>query len=189
VLGRKNTIDAAQRLVPILTPGDLNELHFKAVRAQRRMLERNESLPANCSDDVSLKDCHNLVCKAASTVKEEYLQEVDQDSVLLHGDLKGEHILIGPDGSVSAVLDWSDSCIGPPSVDIEGLVISVGACAAVEIGLRAGYKKTTCTEGLFMARCNTLIRLDDRLYGEETESPIPLLRNQLSKAFASWKSQ
>ena len=103
--------------------------------------------------------------------------------VLLHGDLKGEHILVSPTGAVTAVLDWYDACTGSPSIDIEGLIISVGAAAVIRIANGVGYYQKTCALGLLMARCNTLLRLDGRFNGSDEDSPLDLLTRQLQRAF------
>ncbi|MDA3627289.1 aminoglycoside 3'-phosphotransferase/choline kinase family protein [Saccharopolyspora sp. WRP15-2] len=101
---------------------------------------------------------------------------------LLHADLKGEHLLVDEHGSVSGVLDWTDAEFGDPATDIAGLAISVGSAAAVRIAERAGYSADTNARGLVFARCDTLIRLDDRLHGAD-DSPERLLRAQLRRAW------
>lgn len=103
------------------------------------------------------------------------------ETVLLHGDLKGEHIVQPP--QVTGILDWADSTIGPASVDIEGLVIAGGSAMAVRIAVATGYAYDVCVTGIMMARCNTLIRLDNRLNGSDSESPVLLLWKQLQRAF------
>lgn len=52
-------------------------------------------------------------------------------AVVIHNDLKGEHLTVTPDGRVRGALDWSDAVIGDPAEDIAGLSIAVGARAAV----------------------------------------------------------
>ncbi|MEV0702753.1 aminoglycoside phosphotransferase family protein [Saccharopolyspora sp. NPDC050389] len=102
--------------------------------------------------------------------------------VLLHADLKGEHLLVDESGAISGVLDWTDAEIGDPATDVAGLVISVGAPAAARIAERAGCGEDVLVRGLVLARCDTLIRLDDRLNGDD-DSPEPLLRDQLARAW------
>lgn len=106
--------------------------------------------------------------------------------VLLHGDLKGEHLFTTSDGHLSGVIDWTDACIGSPSIDIEGIAISVGASMAARVGLKAGYVKSLVEYGIFLARCNTVLRLARRLRGED-DSPIDLLRIQLRRAFQEYE--
>lgn len=38
--------------------------------------------------------------------------------VLVHGDLHLRHLLVGPDGLASAVIDWGDACLADPAVDL-----------------------------------------------------------------------
>ncbi|MYR63872.1 phosphotransferase, partial [Streptomyces sp. SID625] len=52
-------------------------------------------------------------------------------AVLVHHDLKGEHLVLSPDGRVRGVLDWTDAVIGDPAEDIAGLALAVGSPAAV----------------------------------------------------------
>jgi aminoglycoside phosphotransferase (APT) family kinase protein len=40
---------------------------------------------------------------------------------LIHGDLEAEHLLLDDSGSLAAVLDWSDVCLGDPARDLGGL--------------------------------------------------------------------
>jgi aminoglycoside phosphotransferase (APT) family kinase protein len=102
--------------------------------------------------------------------------------VLLHGDLKGEHLLLDEHGAISGVLDWTDAEFGDPATDIAGLAISIGAKAATRTARRAGYCEAACAAGLYLARCDTVIRLDDRLQGADG-GPEPLLRRQLARAW------
>ncbi|MFF2025172.1 aminoglycoside phosphotransferase family protein [Streptomyces sp. NPDC058171] len=102
--------------------------------------------------------------------------------VVVHGDLKGEHLRVTGDGHVCGVLDWTDAFVGDPAQDIGGLCISVGAPAAVRAATLAGYGARECLRGLWLARCDTVIRLADRLHGSD-DSPVPLLRTQLARAW------
>ncbi|MFI9722118.1 phosphotransferase family protein [Streptomyces sp. NPDC052396] len=103
--------------------------------------------------------------------------------VLVHHDLKGEHLLVAAGGRVHGVLDWTDAVIGDPAEDIAGLTIAVGAAAAVRVAAAAGYGPALCARGLALARCDTLVRLAGRLYGGD-DSPLPLLRAQRDRAWA-----
>jgi aminoglycoside phosphotransferase (APT) family kinase protein len=38
--------------------------------------------------------------------------------VLVHGDLHVRHLLVGSDGRASGVIDWGDSCLADPAVDL-----------------------------------------------------------------------
>ncbi|MFD4645351.1 aminoglycoside phosphotransferase family protein [Streptomyces sp. NPDC058441] len=103
-------------------------------------------------------------------------------AVVVHHDLKGEHLTVTPDGRVRGVLDWSDAVIGDPAEDIAGLSIAVGARAAVRAATLAGYGARASLRGLWLARCDTLVRLGERLHGTD-DSPVPLLRTQLERAW------
>ncbi|MEU5977907.1 phosphotransferase [Streptomyces sp. NPDC047315] len=102
--------------------------------------------------------------------------------VLLHNDLKGEHLLVDEDGALTGVLDWTDAALGDPAEDIAGLALSVGASAAVRAAALASYGPQVCLRGLWLARCDTLLNLADALYGQD-DSPIPLLRSQRGRAW------
>lgn len=100
-----------------------------------------------------------------------------QGDVILRADFKGEHIFIDPrEDRVLGVIDWSDAATGDPAVDINGLAISVGASSAVAIGRLAGYFFSVARRGVFLARCETILRLGDRLNGEDPDSRESLLR-------------
>ncbi|GAA2223101.1 hypothetical protein GCM10010232_04480 [Streptomyces amakusaensis] len=104
------------------------------------------------------------------------------ERVLLHNDLKGEHLLIDEDGGVSGVLDWTDAVTGDPAEDIAGLAITVGALAAVRVTVGAQYTAAQAARALTLCRCDTLLRLANRLY-QGDDSPLPLLRAQLRRAW------
>ncbi|MBO2453038.1 aminoglycoside phosphotransferase family protein [Actinomadura barringtoniae] len=104
----------------------------------------------------------------------------DRPPVLLHNDLKGEHLLVDEAGRVSGVLDWTDAAVGDPAEDVAGLAISVGAEAAARVA--AAYGPEVVARGLFLARCDTLIRLSERLLGED-DSPLELLHVQRERAW------
>ncbi|MDV7223970.1 aminoglycoside phosphotransferase family protein, partial [Streptomyces prunicolor] len=50
--------------------------------------------------------------------------------------------------------------------------------AAVRAATLAGYGARPCLRGLWLARCDTVVRLADHLKGRDAE-PVPLLRTQL----------
>ncbi|KAK3191945.1 hypothetical protein K4F52_001988 [Lecanicillium sp. MT-2017a] len=101
--------------------------------------------------------------------------------VLLHADFKGEHIFVDSAGQLTGVIDWSDACIGHPSIDIGGIAISIGATAAARVGITAGYSREIVAKGVFLARCNLTILLDQLLNGDD-DSPEWLVRIQLKRA-------
>ncbi|WP_367326114.1 aminoglycoside phosphotransferase family protein [Streptomyces sp. HUAS ZL42] len=103
-------------------------------------------------------------------------------AVLVHHDLKGEHLVVSADGRVRGVLDWTDAVIGDPAEDIAGLALAVGSGAAVRAATLAGYGARPCLRGLWLARCDTVVHLAARLEGHDT-GPLPLLRTQLRRAW------
>jgi len=99
---------------------------------------------------------------------------------LVHGDLKGEHVLVDH-GRVSGVLDWTDAELGDPATDVAGLAIAVGAEAAELVAVAAGHDRHTRRRGLRLARWDAILRLEERLSGRDV-GPLPLLRRQLQRA-------
>ncbi|MEU6391066.1 aminoglycoside phosphotransferase family protein [Streptomyces sp. NPDC046939] len=105
------------------------------------------------------------------------------DPVLVHHGLKGGHLRVDRGGRVRGVLDWTGAAAGDPAEDIAGLAGAVGARAAVRSATLAGYGPRVCLRGLWLARCDTLLRLADRLHGDDADSPVPLLRTRLERAW------
>lgn len=103
-------------------------------------------------------------------------------AVLIHHDLRGEHLVVSADGRVRGVLDWTGATVADPAEDIAGLALAIGAGPAVRAATLAGYGARPCLRGLWLARCDTVIRLMDRLNGRDT-GPIPPLRIQLGHAW------
>lgn len=103
-------------------------------------------------------------------------------AVLVHHALTGNHLVVSADGRVRGVLGWADTVLGDPAEDIAGLALAVGSPAAVRAATLAGYGARPCLRGLWLARCDALVRLADRLDGKG-ESPPPLLRAQLRHAW------
>lgn len=40
------------------------------------------------------------------------------EPVVVHGDLHLRHLLVGPDGLATGVIDWGDSCLADPALDL-----------------------------------------------------------------------
>ncbi|GCD94780.1 aminoglycoside phosphotransferase family protein [Embleya hyalina] len=159
-LARVTEADAVGVGLPVVAPRSMAELRAPAEAAARRLTTDGEfdgtPLRGPSADPVS--------------------------SVVVHADLKGEHLMVGSGGRVRGVLDWTDAVVGDPAEDIAGLAIAVGAAAAVRVAAGAGYGPRSWARGLALARHDTLIRLADRLYGTD-DSPIPLLRAQRDRAW------
>ncbi|GAA3142487.1 hypothetical protein GCM10010521_31450 [Streptomyces rameus] len=103
-------------------------------------------------------------------------------AVLTHHGLTGAHVVVSGDGRVRGVLDWTAAVLGDPAEDIAGLAVAVGAPAAVRAATLAGYSARPCLRGLWLARCDTVVRLTDRLEGR-ADGPLPLLRAQLRRVW------
>lgn len=98
--------------------------------------------------------------------------------VLLHADFKGEHLLVDSTGQLSGVLDWSDAAVGDASLDVEGLVVAIGAQKATQVARQAAVSAVAVERGVFLARCHTAMRLDALLNWGEPSGPELLLRHQ-----------
>ncbi|MGY4926812.1 aminoglycoside phosphotransferase family protein [Streptomyces sp. 900105755] len=154
--------------VPRTPPRSLEALRRMAVPAAERLAAADEFDPSRLLQ---------LTPPGASQ-----LAAQPGTAVLVHHDLKGEHLVVSADGRVRGVLDWTDAAVGDPAEDIAGLALAVGSGAAVRAATLAGYGARPCLRGLWLARCDTVIRLTDRLEGRD-DSPLPLLRTQLRRAW------
>ncbi|MBX7549320.1 aminoglycoside phosphotransferase family protein [Streptomyces sp. NPDC055966] len=154
--------------VPRVAPRSLEALRRMAVAAAERLAAADEFDPARL---------HQLTPPGAAQ-----LAAQAGGAVLVHHDLKGEHLVVSADGRVRGVLDWTDAAVADPAEDIAGLVLAVGSGAAVRAATLAGYGARPCLRGLWLARCDTVLRLTDRLEGRD-DSPLPLLRTQLGRAW------
>jgi aminoglycoside phosphotransferase (APT) family kinase protein len=153
---------------------DPRNMLSSAQNAWRRLILQGQIQSSVLSVDCLLADF--------DIVLEEH--SVGGPNVLLHADLKGEHVIVDPtDTSVVGVLDWTDTGLGSPAIDICGLAITVGSTMALRISQRAGCSHSAAWTGVFIARCETLVRLDARLNGDDSDSPESLLRRQLFRAF------
>ncbi|CAL9560723.1 hypothetical protein SUDANB58_04636 [Streptomyces sp. enrichment culture] len=154
--------------VPRTAPRDLRALRRAAERAARRLAEADEFDPAPLT---------RLTPSATAQ-----LAAQQGGPVLVHHALTGEHLAVGADGRVRAVLGWGDAVVGDPAEDIAGLARAVGAPAAVRAATLAGYGARPCLRGLWLARCDTVVRLAAALTGRAPAPPAPL-RSQLRRAW------
>lgn len=169
----KQTPVEAVRVIGICDaePVNLNELRGRADKAWQRLCSggRVEDLRRDVDVEEALQQPEGVGFAA-------------YEPVLLHADLKGEHIFIDVNtGHVRGVIDWSDACIGHPSVDIHGLAISIGTTAAARVASMAGYSEDIVARGIFAARCYSTICLHAILY-ETDDSPEWLVRLQLQRS-------
>jgi hypothetical protein len=103
-------------------------------------------------------------------------------AVLVHHGLRGERLVVSADGRVRGILDWTHAVVGDPAEDIAGLARAVGSPAAVRAATLAGYAARPCLRGLWLARCDTVVRLAESLAGRDA-GPLPLLGVQLRRAW------
>ncbi|NGO13729.1 aminoglycoside phosphotransferase family protein [Streptomyces sp. HC44] len=156
--------------VPRVAPRSLEALRAAAARAAEQLAE---------ADEFDAARLQQLTAPAAVQ-----LAAQPQGAVLVHHDLGGGHLVVSADGRVRGVLGWADAVVGDPAEDIAGLALAVGAPAAVRAATLAGYGARPCLRGLWLARCDALIRLADRLQGRGS-GPLPPLRSQLDR---SWEA-
>ncbi|MGW0576212.1 aminoglycoside phosphotransferase family protein, partial [Streptomyces sp. NPDC002920] len=154
--------------VPRAAPRSLDALRRMAVAAAQRLARADEFDPPRL-DQLTPPGAVQLAAQPAI-------------AVLVHHQLRGEHLVVSADGRVRGVLDWTDAVLGDPAEDIAGLALAVGSGAAVRAATLAGYGARPCLRGLWLARCDTVVHLADRLEGHGTE-PLPLLRDRLRRAW------
>lgn len=154
--------------VPRAAPRSLEELRTAAERAAEGLAAADEFDPGRLAQ-LTRPAAGQLAAQTAA-------------AVLVHHDLKGDHLVVSADGRVRGVLGWADAVLGDPAEDIAGLAIAVGAPAAVRAATLADYGARPCLRGLWLSRCDTVIRLAERLRGRG-EGPLPLLRTQLGRAW------
>ncbi|GAA2426138.1 aminoglycoside phosphotransferase family protein [Streptomyces glaucus] len=151
-----------------VAPRSLEALRRAAERAARRLAEADEFDPARLAQ---------LTPPAAVQ-----LAAQPGSAVLVHHGLTDEHLVVGADGRVRGVLGWADAVVGDPAEDIAGLALAVGAPAAVRAATLAGYGARPCLRGLWLARCDSVVRLADALAGRAA-GPLPPLRTRLRRAW------
>ncbi|UXY30655.1 aminoglycoside phosphotransferase family protein [Streptomyces sp. HUAS TT20] len=154
--------------VPRVAPRSLEALRRMAVRAAERLGAADEFDPA-------------LILQLTPAGAAQ-LAAQPGTAVLVHHNLRGEHLVVSADGRVRGILDWTGVVVGDPAEDIAGLALAVGSGAAVRAATLAGYGARPCLRGLWLARCDTVVRLMNRLDGHDT-GPLPLLRTQLRRAW------
>ncbi|MDW4906316.1 aminoglycoside phosphotransferase family protein [Streptomyces sp. ADMS] len=154
--------------VPRVGPRSLEGLRRAAVGAVERLAAADEFDPARL---------HQLTPSATTQ-----LAAQAGTAVLVHHDLRGEHLVLSPDGRVRGVVDWTGAVVGDPAEDIAGLALAVGSPAAVRAATLAGYAARPCLRGLWLARCDTVVRLAESIARRDS-APLPLLRVQLRRAW------
>jgi aminoglycoside phosphotransferase (APT) family kinase protein len=79
---------------------------------------------------------------------------------LVHHGIDEERLRVSADGRVRGVLGWGEAVLGDVAEDIAGLVVTVGAKAAVRAATLAGVGARVCLRGLWLGRCDVLVGLD-----------------------------
>ncbi|MEW2619427.1 aminoglycoside phosphotransferase family protein [Streptomyces sp. NPDC048106] len=154
--------------VPRAAPRSLEALRRMAVHAAERLA---------VADEFDAAPMYQLTPAGAAQ-----LAAQPGVAVLTHHGLTGEHVVVSADGRVRGVLDWTEAALGDPAEDIAGLAVAVGSPAAVRAATLAGYGARPCLRGLWLARCDTVLRLMDHLDGRTPGDPA-LLRAQLRRAW------
>ncbi|WP_055529097.1 aminoglycoside phosphotransferase family protein [Streptomyces graminilatus] len=154
--------------VPRVGPRSLEALRRAAEGAAERLAAADEFDPARLHQ-LTESATTRLVPQAAT-------------AVLVHHDLRGDHLVVSADGRVRGVLDWTHAVVGDPAEDIAGLALAVGSPAAVRAATLAGYAARPCLRGLWLARCDTVVRLAEGL-ARRDKGPLPLLRDRLRRAW------
>lgn len=152
--------------VPRTAPRSLEALRRAAVQAARHLAQADEFDPTRLAQ---------LLPPAAA-------QLTAPAPVLVHHALHGEHLVVSADGRVRGVLGWSDAVVGDPAEDIAGLAHAVGSPAAVRAATLAGYSARPCLRGLWLARCDTVIRLSAKIQARDAGA-LPPLREQLRRTW------
>ncbi|MFE0389139.1 phosphotransferase family protein [Streptomyces bungoensis] len=154
--------------VPRTAPRSLEALRRMAVHAAERLA---------AADEFDATRLRQLTPPGAAQLAAQYAT-----AVLTHHGLTGEHVVVSADGRVRGVLDWTEAAVGDPAEDIAGLAVAVGSPAAVRAATLAGYGARPCLRGLWLARCDTVIRLTDHVEGRAPGS-LTLLRSQLRRVW------
>ncbi|WP_306321657.1 MULTISPECIES: aminoglycoside phosphotransferase family protein [unclassified Streptomyces] len=159
---------AAQFGVPKVAPRSLERLRQQAGPAAQKL------------DDKGEFDAERLRQLTAQAVAQLGPQG---EPVLVHHGLSGEHLIVTPDGHVAGALGWGDALIGDPAEDIACLAAAVGARAAVRSATLAGYGPRACLRGLWLGRCDAVVRLAEGLLGGAPAEPTALLRVRLERVW------
>ncbi|MFG2606143.1 phosphotransferase family protein [Streptomyces sp. NPDC048514] len=154
--------------VPGGAPRSLEALRRMAVHAAERLA---------AADEFDAARLHQLTPPGAAQ-----LAAQPGAAVLTHHGLTGEHVVVSADGRVRGILDWTEAVLGDPAEDIAGLALSVGSPAAVRAATLAGYGARPCLRGLWLARCDTVLRLGEHLAGRAS-GDAALLRVRLGRAW------
>ncbi len=103
----------------------------------------------------------DLAARASDTIAQSDTLRYDQPAVLLHGDLKLQHIFADSDG-YTGIIDWGDACAGDPRFDL-GRMSMAGPTALRHF--MSGYGLTATAElHLSLTAYRLVWNLDALLY-------------------------
>ena len=108
------------------------------------------------------------------------------ENVIVNADLKGEHVLISPDGGrITGILDWADACVSDPMVDFMGLISWLGPEFAWEVlgHYRRPVDPDFFVRAVYWARCFALDDVAQRVQGR-SDVPLKVLQARLVRAFS-----
>lgn len=113
------------------------------------------------------------------------IPSASSDVVVLHGDMKGEHLLFDPPWRrIVCVIDWADVAIGDPVHDVARLVSWLGrSFTTMVLEHYTGATESLLERSVFYARTRNLIGLADRLTGRN-DWPMPIARSLVRHSFA-----
>jgi aminoglycoside phosphotransferase (APT) family kinase protein len=100
------------------------------------------------------------------------------EPVLVHGDLHLRHLMVGPDGRASGVIDWGDACLADPSVDLT--VAYAVFSGPSRDALFAAYGRTVAEDQHLRARVLGLNLCSALAVYAESESHPTLLAESLA---------
>ncbi|MGW0707165.1 aminoglycoside phosphotransferase family protein [Streptomyces sp. NPDC002643] len=152
--------------VPRLASRSLEALRATAGRAARGFADADE-FDATRLGQLTSANVAQLAASAA---------------VLVHHDLRGEHLVVSADGRVRGVLGWAQAVVGDPAEDIAALAAAIGSPAAVRSATLAGYGPRPCLRGLWLARCDTVVALAEAVKSGGA-ARLPALRERLRRAW------
>ncbi|KAE8147655.1 hypothetical protein BDV25DRAFT_159826 [Aspergillus avenaceus] len=163
--------------IPSVKYPDLKAHRESAIKAWARLVERGQITAKDIESEGPIDGF--LERKTTMLEKIQHLSS-EYQPILVHNDIKGEHFLVNSQsGRITGILDWADIGIGNAALDIAGLVLTVGVKPTRHIATKVGYGEDQVLQGVLQARCECVMRLDDRLNGNDTMSPVILLRDQL----------
>ncbi|MEU6534476.1 aminoglycoside phosphotransferase family protein [Streptomyces sp. NPDC047000] len=154
--------------VPRVPPRSLEALRRMAVHAARQLGAADEFEPALLGQ-LTPPGAAQLAAQPGT-------------AVLVHHRLTGGHLVVSADGRVRGVLGWTGAALGDPAEDIAGLALAVGSPTAVRAATLAGYGARPCLRGLWLARCDAVVRLAARLEDRDPTPPA-VLRTRLRHAW------